>query len=259
VSDATPMTATPRPGLTFFFPAYNEEENVEETVSRALEQIGPMVPSIEVLIVDDGSRDRTPEIADRLAAADERVRVFHQPNRGYGGALKSGFRESRGELICFSDGDLQFDLREMQLLLDRLVDATRPVDAVIGYRIKRRDPFHRTFIAKTYNLIVSIAFGLRVRDIDCAMKLFRREVFDGLRLDADGPFLSAETLIKLRARGVKMDQVGVHHYPRAAGTNTGASFLKILRTFRDLGKLRLALWFDRQRTLFGEQGQGESA
>ena len=94
----------------------------------------------------------------------------------------------------------------------------KPVDAVIGYRIKRRDPFHRIFIAKTYNAIVSVAFGLRVRDIDCAMKLFRREVFDGLRLDAEGPFLSAELLIKLRARGVRMAQVGVNHYPRAAGT-----------------------------------------
>jgi hypothetical protein len=123
------------------------------------------------------------------------------------------------------------------------------VDTVIGWRIKRRDPFHRLFIAKTYNSIVSVAFGLRVRDIDCAMKVFRREVFDGLRLDSDGPFLSAELLIKLRARRVPMAQVGVHHFPRAAGTNTGASFTKILRTFRDLGKLRLALWFDRRRTL----------
>jgi hypothetical protein len=96
---------------------------------------------------------------------------------------------------------------------------------------------------------VSAAFGLRVRDIDCAMKLFRREVFDGLRLDADGPFLSAELLIKLRARGVRMAQVGVNHYPRAAGTNTGASFTKILRTFRDLALLRWALWTRRDEVL----------
>ena len=240
---------TRRPRLTFFFPAYNEQENIEETVRRALEEIGPLVPSIEVLAVDDGSSDRTPQLADALAAADPRVRVFHQPNRGYGGALKSGFEHASGELICFSDGDLQFDLREMSLLLDRLADEQRPVDAVIGYRIKRRDPFHRVFIAKTYNAIVSVAFGLRVRDIDCAMKLFRREVFDGLRLDANGPFLSAEMLIKLRARGVRMAQVGVHHYPRAAGTNTGASFKKILRTFRDLARLRWDLWVRRDEVL----------
>jgi glycosyltransferase involved in cell wall biosynthesis len=240
-----------RPRLTFFFPAYNEEENVEGTVDRALADIGPLVGgSLEVLIVDDGSTDRTPELADALAASHPEVRVHHQPNRGYGGALKAGFANAQGELICFSDGDLQFDLTEMRRLLDRLHDGKRkPVDLVIGYRIKRRDPFHRVFIAKTYNAIVSVLFGLRVRDIDCAMKLLRREVLDGLPLDADGPFLSAELLIKLRARGVRMAQVGVNHYPRAAGTNTGASFTKILRTFRDLLVLRWTLWFRRSGVL----------
>jgi glycosyltransferase involved in cell wall biosynthesis len=245
-----PGPAEPRPRLTFFFPAYNEEENVERTVELALAEIGPLVDgSLEVLVVDDGSSDRTPQLADALAAADARVRVHHQPNRGYGGALKAGFANGRGDLLCFSDGDLQFDLQEMARLLDRLADGRKPVDGVIGYRIKRRDPFHRIFIAKTYNAIVSVAFGLRVRDIDCAMKVFRRELFDGLRLDADGPFLSAEMLIKLRARGARLAQVGVNHYPRAAGTNTGASFTKILRTFRDLAVLRWALWTRRDEVL----------
>jgi glycosyltransferase involved in cell wall biosynthesis len=248
-----PMTesaAAPQPRLTFFFPAYNEEENVVETVRRALDEIGPLVDGrIEVLVVDDGSSDRTPELADELAARDPRVRVHHQPNRGYGGALRSGFEHARGELIAFSDGDLQFDLREMERLLHRLDEPGRRVDVVIGYRIKRRDPPHRIFIAKTYNALVSIGFGLRVRDIDCAMKLFRREVFDGLPLTTDSPFLSAELLIKLRARGERIAQVGVNHYPRAAGTNTGASFRKILRTFRDLARLRWALWTRRGQTL----------
>jgi glycosyltransferase involved in cell wall biosynthesis len=247
-------TAT-RPALTFFFPAFNEEANIEQTVARALEEIGPLVESLEVLAIDDGSTDRTAELGDALASADPRVRVFHQPNRGYGGALQAGFANADGELISFSDGDLQFDLAELKLLLDRLADRSRPVDAVIGYRIKRRDPFHRLVIAKTYNAIVSVLFGLRVRDIDCAMKVFRREVFDGLRLDAEGPFLSAELLIKLNARGVRMDQVGVTHHPRLAGENTGASFRKILRTFRDIFKLRWKLWTDRERTL-GTQPQG---
>ena len=238
-----------RPALTFFFPAFNEEANIERTVAQALADIGPVVDSIEVLAIDDGSADRTPELADALAAADPRVRVVHQPNRGYGGALQAGFGHARGELISFSDGDLQFDLAEMRLLLERLADANRPVDAVIGYRKQRRDPFHRIFIAKTYNAIVSVAFGLRVRDIDCAMKVFRREVFDGLPLEAEGPFLSAELLIKLSARGTRIGQVGVTHFPRTAGTNTGASFRKILRTFGDLARLRWALWTDRARVL----------
>ncbi|HEX2883369.1 MAG TPA: glycosyltransferase family 2 protein [Candidatus Limnocylindria bacterium] len=245
------MTDASRPRLTFFFPAFNEEENVAETVRRALDEIGPLVDgSIEVLIVDDGSTDRTPQIADELAAADPRVRVHHQANRGYGGALRAGFANASGELICFSDGDLQFDLREMARLLDRLNDqARKPVDVVIGYRVKRRDPPHRIFIAKTYNAIASVVFGLRVRDIDCAMKLFRREVFDGLPLGTDSPFLSAELLIKLKARGERIAQVGVTHYPRAAGTNTGASFRKILRTFRDIARLRWALWTRRSEVL----------
>ncbi len=245
------MTDQERPRLTFFFPAYNEEENVEETVRRALDEIGPLVDgSIEVLVVDDGSTDRTAELADALSGADPRVRVHHQENRGYGGALRAGFESARGELIGFSDGDLQFDLREMHRLLDRLDDSSRKaVDGVIGYRIKRRDPPHRIVIAKSYNAIVSVLFGLRVRDIDCAMKLFRRELFDGLPLTTDSPFLSAEMLIKLKARGEKLAQVGVNHYPRAAGTNTGASFRKIMRTFRDIGKLRIALIANRREVL----------
>jgi glycosyltransferase involved in cell wall biosynthesis len=244
------VTDPARPRLTFFFPAFNEEENVAETVRRALDEVGPIVDgSIEVLIVDDGSTDRTPAIADELAAADPRVRVHHQENRGYGGALRAGFEHARGALIGFSDGDLQFDLHEMSRLLERLESERRPVEAVIGYRIKRRDPPHRIVIAKTYNAIVSVLFNLRVRDIDCAMKLFRREVFDGLPLGTDSPFLSAELLIKLRARGARVAQVGVNHYPRAAGTNTGASFRKILRTFRDIGRLRWALWTRRAEVL----------
>jgi glycosyltransferase involved in cell wall biosynthesis len=245
------MTDPARPRLTFFFPAFNEEENVAETITRALAEIGPLVDgSIEVLVVDDGSTDATASIADGLATNDPRIRVHRQPNRGYGGALRSGFENARGDLIAFSDGDLQFDLREMARLLDRLDAAgRRPVDAVIGYRMKRRDPPHRIFIARTYNAIVSATFGLRVRDIDCAMKLFRREVFDGLRLEADSPFLSAELLIKLKARGERIAQVGVTHYPRAAGQNTGASFAKILRTFRDIGRLRVAMWTRRADVL----------
>ena len=245
------MTDAARPRLTIFFPTFNEEENVAETVRRALDEVGPLVDgSIEVLIVDDGSTDRTPELTDALAASDRRVRVHHQPNRGYGGALRAGFENARGELIGFSDCDLQFDLREMARLLARLDDEARgPVDAVIGYRLQRRDPPHRMLIAKAYNTIVSATFGLRVRDIDCAMKLFRREVFDGLRLETDSPFLSAELLIKLKARGERIAQVGVTHYPRTAGQNTGASFAKILRTFRDIGRLRVAMWTRRADVL----------
>ena len=244
----TPAAAE-RPRLSFFVPAHNEAPNIEATVETAIRELTPLVDSLEMIVVDDGSTDGTGELADALAARDGRVRVVHQAQRGYGGALRAGFEAARGELVAFSDSDLQFDLAEVGLLLERLDAPGRAVDGVIGYRVRRSDPPHRQFIAKTYNAVIATVFGLRVRDIDCAMKLFRREVFDGLPLTTDSPFLSAELLIKLRGRGARLAQIGVNHYPRQAGTNTGASFRKILRTLRDIARLRFRLWFDRRAAL----------
>ena len=195
-SRASPVTDPERPQLTFFFPAYNEEENVAETVRRALAEVGPLVDgSIEVLIVDDGSTDRTPELADALAACRS-ARPRPPPGQSW---LR---RRAAGRLRQRVGGADLLQRRRPSVRPARDVAPPRPgstmpgkpVDAVIGYRIKRRDPPHRIFIAKTYNAIVSILFGLRVRDIDCAMKVFRREVFDGLPLTTDSPFLSAELL-----------------------------------------------------------------
>jgi glycosyltransferase involved in cell wall biosynthesis len=238
-------------GLSIFFPAYNDWGTIASLVVLAGSVARELTEDYEIIVVNDASPDHTARILDELRVHEPRLRVVtHAANRGYGGALRSGFENARGELIGFSDGDLQFDLREMSRLLDRLeAGGGKPVEAVIGWRIKRRDPPHRIVIAKTYNAIVSVLFALRVRDIDCAMKLFRREVFDGLRLETDSPFLSAELLIKLRARGERIAQVGVTHYPRAAGTNTGASFRKILRTFRDILRLRWTLWTRRDEVL----------
>ena len=233
-------------------------------MQRALAEIGPLVAgSIEVLAVDDGSTDRTPQLADALAAADPRVRVFHQPNRGYGGALKAGFEHASGELIGFSDGDLQFDLREMSRLLDRLADDRKPVDAVIGYRIKRRDPFHRIFIAKTYNAIVSVAFGLRVRDIDCAMKLFRREVFDGLRARRRRPVplrgAADQAAGARRADGAgRSDPLSRGRRARTPGRASGRSCAPSATSAR----LRWALWTRRRRGAqhaAAERGQAPSS
>ena len=174
------------------------------------------------------------------------MRVVRLPHGGVGSALQGGYRESRGELVGYSDSDLQFDLSDVRLLLERMDAADRPrVDAVIGYRIKRRDPFHRVMIGKTYSAIVSSLFQMRVRDVDCAMKLFRREALDGLGVRSNGPFGIAETLIRLKARGARIAQVGVTHLPRTAGLNSGASMGKILRTFADLARLRWQLWRDR--------------
>lgn len=226
------------PSLTVFFPAFNEEGIIEKTVSDALSACAPLADDLEVVVVDDGSADQTPAIVERMAAADPRVRLIkHERNRGYGAALRTGFAGARKELVFFSDADGQFDLRELPESLAMLLQA--PV--VVGYRIKRNDPPHRLFIAKTYKLIVRLVFGLRVRDIDCAFKLFRRKVFDDLTLESNGAFISSELLIKLSRRGTPIVERGVHHYPRTTGYSKGAGISVILKTIRDILRLRLGM------------------
>ena len=230
------------PSLSFFFPAYNEEGNVEAVVRDALATLPRFADDIEVIIVDDGSRDRTPELADALAAADPRVRVVHHPkNRGYGGAVRSGLVSSAKDFIFYTDGDRQFRLEDLEQLVSR-IDG---VDAVIGYRMKRRDPWRRRLTAWVYNRLIRVLFGSTIRDVDCAFKLFRHEVFQRVSLDqvrSNGAFFSAEMLLTLRARGIHMREVAIPHYPRTVGENTGASVKVTLKAIRDLLRLRLRLW-----------------
>ena len=230
------------PGLSFFFPAYNEEGNVEAVVRDAIDTLPRFADDIEVIIVDDGSRDRTPEIADHLAAGDVRIRVVHhERNVGYGGAVRSGLEASRKPFVFFTDGDRQFRLED----LPTLIDAIDGVDAAIGYRIKRRDPWRRIFTAWVYRQLMRLLFASTIRDVDCAFKLFRRETFTRVPLSvvrSNGAFFSAELLLLLRDRGITLRQVPIPHYPRTIGENTGASIRVTLRAIRDLLRLRLRLW-----------------
>jgi glycosyltransferase involved in cell wall biosynthesis len=223
-------------------PAYNEEGNVESVVRDGLATLPVFADEIEVIVVNDGSKDRTGEIANRLAAEDPRVRVIHHPrNRGYGGALRSGFEASRKDFIFFTDSDRQFKIEDFP----KLREALDGVDAVIGYRPDRRDPRRRLFTAWVYKQLIGVLFGSRIRDVDCAFKLFRREVFTRVPLQqvrSNGAFFSAELLLLLRSRGVRMREVGIPHYPRTIGMNTGASVKITLRAIRDLIRLRLRLW-----------------
>ncbi len=234
-------------GLSFFFPALNEEAHVRPMVARALETLAPLAERLEVIIVDDGSSDRTGVIADELAAADPRVRVVHhERRRGYGGAVRSGITSSRQPFIFFTDGDQQFDPADVALLLPILGRA----DTVIGYREKRSDPFRRRFVGWSYNLVIRILFGLPVRDADCAFKLFRREAFERVpleRIRSNGAFFSAELLIRLHEARVRIAQVPVPHHPRTWGKPKGASPKVILRAIRDLLALRLAMWREAAR------------
>lgn len=241
---------TPVPRLSYFFPAHNEEANVRGLVEEALETLPRLADAFEIIVVDDGSRDATGAIADELAAAHpDVVRAIHHPtNRGYGAALLSGFRAARHELVAFTDGDRQFRVEDVGRLTERLAAPDGP-DVVAGYRIRRADPPIRTLYARAYRLANRIFFGLRVRDVDCACKLFRREALEGLAVESGGAFFSAELLIKLRARGRRLAEVGVPHYPRTAGSPTGAKPQVVLRAVRDFWALRLRLWAAPRRTL----------
>ena len=228
-------------GLTFFFPAYNEEADVEAVVREGLAVLPRFAEAIEVVVVDDGSSDRSGEIADRLASSDPRVRVVHhRPNRGYGGAVRSGLTAARLPYVFFTDGDRQFDLADLERLLPRLAEA----EVVVGYREKRADPARRRFIAWVYNRLINVLFLAPFRDVDCAFKLFRRSVFERVPLErvrSNGAFFSPELLLVLRRAGVRIAQVPVRHFPRAHGVEKGATLRVVLRAMRDLLLLRLRL------------------
>jgi len=238
------------PELSFFFPAHNEEANIEGLVEEALAALPAIAEKFEIIAVDDGSRDRTPAIADGLSASHPDVfRVVHHPvNLGYGAALRSGFGAARYGLIAFIDGDRQFKVADVGRLAERLAAPDSP-DVVVGYRLKRADPPIRRWYARIYRLSNRIFFGVRVRDIDCACKLFRREALTPIRVSSGGAFFTAELLVKLRFEGRRLAEVGVPHYPRTAGSPTGAKPRVVLRAMRDFWSLRLRLWFTRSRAM----------
>lgn len=238
------------PRLSYFFPAHNEEANIEGLVAEALDTLPAIAEAFEVIAVNDGSRDRTQALADELTAAHPGiVRAVHHPtNLGYGAALRSGFTAARYELVAFTDGDRQFRVEDLGRLTERLAHADQP-DVVVGHRIRRADPLVRTLYARAYRLANRIFFGLKVTDVDCACKLFRREALEDIHVESDGAFFSAELLIKLRAAGRSVVEVGVPHYPRTAGSPTGAKPQVIGRAVRDFWRTRLAMWADRSRGL----------
>jgi len=238
------------PRLSYFFPAHNEEANLRGLVEEALATLPTLAETWEIVVVNDGSRDETGAIADELTAAHPGlVRAVHHPtNLGYGAALLSGFRASRHDLVAFTDGDRQFRVADLARLTARMAEPDHP-DVVVGYRIKRADSFIRIAYARTYKLANRILFGLPVRDVDCACKLFTRASLDGVRVESGGAFFSAELLIKTRNLGRSIVEVGIPHYPRTAGSPTGARPSVIARAVKDFWALRLRLWANRERAL----------
>jgi len=224
--------------LSIVLPAYNEEANVEravEQVSRVARELGM---DYEIILVNDGSADRTGEIAHELEGRIPNYRlVEHYPNRGYGGSLKAGFKAATKELIAFVPADNQFDFGEIAALLEALDGA----DIVSGYRAQREDPFVRRLNAFGWNTLVSVLFGRLCRDIDCGFKLFRREILDHVTIESNGAMIDTEFLAGARARGYRIAEVPVTHLPRVGGEATGANFKVIAKAFRDLALFRLRL------------------
>lgn len=226
-----------RQGISLFFPAYNEAENVGGTIEKCLSMLGPLGCDYEIIIVDDGSRDRTAEIVKEYAAQNNRVVLKrHEKNQGYGGALQTGFNSCRYGLIFFSDCDLQFDLGELTSFIE-LMKADPKIDGVIGYRIKRADPWIRKLNAFGWNCWARLLFGLKVKDIDCAFKLFKRELIENITIESSGALISVEILTKIKKAGYRLVESGVHHYPRQAGKQTGAKLSVIIKAFYESFKL----------------------
>lgn len=231
MSEVLAKTGRKLTSISLVFPAYNEELNVDRAVSEARAMLEKYAERHEIIVVNDGSADRTGELLDELARKHADVIPVHHPkNRGYGAALCSGFSQAKMDYVFFSDSDLQFNLDEM----DRLVAWIDQYDIVTGYREKRADPLHRRLNAFAWGTLVRMLFGIKVRDIDCAFKLFRRRVFDSIKLSSAGAMVNAEILALSVKHGFTIKEVPVTHLPRQVGQQTGANLRVILKAFREL-------------------------
>lgn len=224
--------------LSVFLPAYNEEASIEKTVKNVTDSLKKNLSIWELIVVNDGSKDKTGEIVDRLADKDKRISIIHHyPNRGYGAALKSGLYACQYPWIAFIDSDGQFDFSEINRFLD--TQEKTDADLVIGYYLGRKVSLLRKINTFAWQVLVRLLFGLSVRDIDCGFKLISKEVLEKIEpLQSErGAFISSEFLIKAKKKGFKIVEIGVSHYPRERGEGTGANLDVIFQSFVDLFKL----------------------
>jgi len=220
--------------LTVFFPCYNEQDNLETTIKNALETLQNINADYEIIIINDGSSDNTANIADKLAAENQRIKVIHHhKNLGYGAALQSGFKNAEKNLVFYTDGDGQFDISEMPPLLTLI----EKFDIVSCYRINRQDSLIRKINGFLWTKLICLLFRMKIRDIDCAFKLYKTEIFDNIKLSSSGALIDAEILARAVKKGYKITQKPVHHFSRTAGSQTGAKLNVILKAFIELFKL----------------------
>lgn len=228
--------------LSVFFPTYNEEKEIKNTVLKAKKVLLEIADTWEIIIVDDGSSDQTPQIADSLVKLDKRIKVIHhKPNRGYGAAFKTGFYSASYNWITFTDSDGQFDFSEIVKFIEKQKETG--ADLVVGYYKKRQVSLSKKITSKMWEYLVYFLFGLKVRDIDCGFKLVSKKVVTSIpRLESErGAFISSEFLIKAKKTGFKIVEIPVTHYPRRSGLGTGRNLKVIMSSFSDLLKLRAKL------------------
>ena len=221
--------------VTIFFPCHNEQDNVARVTEQAVAVAENLRGDYEIIIIDDGSTDDTGRIADEIAATQDRVRVVHhERNQGYGAALQSGFKAATKDLVFYTDGDGQFDIGELPGLLPLMQE----YDIVSGYRLNRQDNLVRILGGWVWTRLNCLVFSLNLRDIDCAFKLYKRAIFDTIKMESTGALIDTEILARAAKKGYRITQKGVHHFPRTTGRQTGASPGVVLRALRELLRLR---------------------
>lgn len=224
--------------ISVFAPCYNEEKNVEKLLTSIMDFLPIISSDYEIIIVDDGSTDATAEIAQKFSEQNPRIKVIsHETNKGYGAALRTGFESCEKDYIFFTDGDNQFDITEISKLLPFVKD----YDIVTGFRTKRQDNFIRKINEFSFNRLIRILFGLKVRDLNCAFKIYKKDVIRSFKLHSKLAFINAELLIRAKKKGFSIKETGVTHYPRQFGNQSGANVKVILGTFKELFELRKEL------------------
>jgi glycosyltransferase involved in cell wall biosynthesis len=233
-----------QPSLSIFFPAYNDAGTIASLVLLSHMTARELTDDHEIIVVNDGSPDHTGELLDEMARQFPWLKVVHhEANRGYGGALRTGFASASKEIVFYTDGDAQYDPREMT----RLYAAFGPeVDFVNGHKISRHDPLHRVVIGRIYHWFVKIAFGLRLRDVDCDFRLMRKSIFDKVRLTRSSGVICVELMKKVQDHGFRIAEVPVHHYHRSYGKSQFFNFPRVGRTLVDLSRLWVELVVRRQ-------------
>jgi glycosyltransferase involved in cell wall biosynthesis len=224
------------PNLSIFFPCYNDAGTIKGMVEQASETGKALTDDLELIVVDDGSRDESPEILAELVGSIPELKVVRHPaNRGYGGALKSGFSNVSKDFIFYTDGDGQYDIKELPLLAGLMEDG---IDLVNGYKLNRSDAWYRKVIGAAYRYFMRLLFGIRIRDIDCDFRLFRRRLLEGVEFHSDAGSICVEMLSEFQRKGAVFVEVGVHHYPRRYGQSQFFTFRHV-----SLSILALVMFF----------------